>query len=244
MSTNLSFVERQWSQTWLSSDMVDRVVSKLDAAHNGRLLGFIKSKEQVEITKRVWAEKLGGLEAAQLARGMRLAEAMDGPPTPAQFRKLCSSLAPEHKAYESLPKPEADPEIAESAIVAMIRETQARTPGRRCIYSRGYGAAEYAAELAAALKAKLPLYVADMRAMKRNAWSELDEAKHRHEWVKLGGCLQIPNEKSSWRNALYARHHEPPQWVLNQTAQQCSDTDHWIKTGELPAWAQQREAAA
>lgn len=244
MSTSaVSFSERSWSACWLSADMVDRVISKLDAAHNGRLIGFIKSRDQIEITKRVWAEKLGGLDAGQLKRGMQIAESLDNAPTPAQFRKFCAG-APEHKTYEALPAPDADPAVAESAIVAMIRDIQARKSGRRCLYSRGYGKAEYAAEIAGVLKAGLPLYVADMRAMRRNGWLELDEAKHRHEWQRIGGKIAVPSHRYSDHTALYSRHHEPPAWVLNQTAEQCGDTDKWIKAGELPAWATQDQKEA
>ena len=107
MSTNaVTFENRPWSQTWLSEDTVDRIIAKLDAAHNGRLLSYIKNRSQQEVVRRTWAEKLGGLSGEQIKRGLQIAENMDGAPTPAQFRVLCCLDAPWPEGFRPLARPD------------------------------------------------------------------------------------------------------------------------------------------
>lgn len=148
-----------------------------------------------------WSEALADLSLDAVAAGlaaMREAGAGWFPTVPA-FRELCRkagpSQRPEHQPYRALPRPEPDPALASryrAEAKAAARET------KRCVFSPGYGPAEYERDLAEAQAAGRSLYDVDMAAKARNGWTEEDEVRHRAAWYSL-----------SHLGPCYRRGHEP-----------------------------------
>jgi len=226
-----------WPSDWLSETLTDRLIARLNAAHSGRLSAWAKMPEQATVQRRLWAKSAGGLSNRQLKRGLELSDQMQSPPTPVAFRNLCLG-AREHQNYVAIGHEKSSAGMDRS-IKEEYEKSAKSTRAKRCIYSKGYGIKQHLAMANKCMENNLPLYVADMRAMRKNGWSESKESGYRAEWCRIpGNRLTPPNDMVSSKAALYTARSAPPDWVLSTVGEdKRTDIDQWIKTGELPEWA-------